>query len=205
MLHENVLKRSTFCLGDSYLGPSEVGTSDQPWSILAGLAAQANDGRLLDRALGRDELLAALVGRRTPSDPGRKLDGYVEAQVHGGISLAEDVTSVVLDPSFASTDVAATFRTAAHRYDFELTFHRGSEVLASDIPNYFRGRTIVDLARRVSRPDGIVDAACLGQWAQSIEPGRPSKTGDPQDSELQQVKYLWHAVLALGRDSRPFQ
>jgi hypothetical protein len=202
VLHASVMRRCTLCLGDSYLGPTDAGTIDQPWSILAGLAAQAAEGHLLGRSLGRDELLAALTGRRRRDGPGRELDGYIEAHVHGGISLAEDVESIVLDPSFASSDIEATLRRAASRYDFDLSFHGGSEVSPSDIPDEFRGRSVVDLARRVARPDGIVDAACLGRFARSIETGNPTAMGDPPSSDLQQVKYLWHAVVALGHDAR---
>ena len=37
------------------------------------------------------------------------LDGYIEAQVHGGVSLETHVDAVVLDPSFRDTSVETTY------------------------------------------------------------------------------------------------
>jgi hypothetical protein len=45
--------------------------------------------------------VAALGAART--GPGRALDDYVEAQVHGGLRLGRDVTAVVADASFRRT------------------------------------------------------------------------------------------------------
>ena len=41
ILRPHVRERTTLCLGDSHVGPPDVGTFDAPWSILAGLAEQA--------------------------------------------------------------------------------------------------------------------------------------------------------------------
>ena len=107
--------------------PTDVGTLDEPWSILAALAEQAQRGLLLNRQLDVHALLQSLNGAYRSAVPSRDLDGYIEAQVHGGISLADDVTELVLDPSFADTDVERDLRTAADRYGFVLSWHRGSE------------------------------------------------------------------------------
>ena len=58
----------------------------------------------------------------------RELDGYVEAQVHGGVSLAGDVTEFVVDPSFSDTAVADDLPRTADSYGFALSWHRGSEM-----------------------------------------------------------------------------
>jgi len=69
------------------------------------------------------------------------------------------------------------------------------------VPADFRGPTMPPLARRVAREDGVVDACTIGVAARRIEIDRPPPGGDPSDSELQQLKYLWHTVLAHGHDA----
>ena len=189
------------CVGDSHVGPVDVGTADAPWSLLAGLAEQAASGALLDRPLGAGELLGVLDPTIGPGPPSRCLDGYVEAQVHGGIDLTVDVQAVVLDPSFVGTDVEHDLAAAAERHGFELRWHRGSELAVDDVPVDFRGPTMPDLARRVARADAVVDARAIGTAARRIRAGRPLPGGDPPESELQQLKYLWHTLLAHGRDA----
>lgn len=201
VLHRHVLGRTTLCIGDSHMGPRDVGTVDSPWSLLAALAGQAARGVLLDRALGRDEFLSALRGAWRPQRPSRCLDGYVEAQVHDGVSLADDVEAIVLDPSFRSTHVEDDLASASERYGFDLRWHQGSELHVDDVPDDFRGPTMPGLAERVARADGIVDARAIGIAARSVQVHAPSALGDPPDSELQQLKYLWHTVLAHGHDA----
>jgi len=200
VLRPHMLARTTLCVGDSYVGPPEVGTVAAPWCLLAGLAEQAAAGRLLDRPLGVADLLAVLDGDRSASSEARTLDGYVEAQVHGGVDLATDVEAIVVDPSFAGSDVERDLSAAAARYGFAYRWHPGSELAAGAVPPGFRGPTVVEWARRVARPDGVVDAQAIGAAAPRAVPDlRPG--GDEPDSVLQQLKYLWHAVFALGHDA----
>jgi hypothetical protein len=42
VLRRHVLDRTTLCVGDSHMGPRDVGTTDEPWAVLAGLAEQAS-------------------------------------------------------------------------------------------------------------------------------------------------------------------
>jgi len=198
VLRAHVRARTTMCVGDSNAGPRDVGTFDACWSVLAGLAEQAATGSLLERELGIDGLLGVLAGTVAAERPARLLDGYVEAQVHGGVDLAEDV---VLDASFAGTGVEHDLRGAAERWGFELRFHDGSELLVADVPFDFRGPSMPEVARCAARADGVVDAASIGRAAAAvpIAPSRPD--GDPPDSPAQQLKYLWHTVLAHGHDA----
>jgi hypothetical protein len=192
VLHPSVLSRTTLCVGDSHAAPTDVGTVDNPWSLLAGLAEQPWCGASLE---------ALLSGRLPAAGPSRRLDGYIEAQVHGGVDLARDVTKAVIDPSFVGTDVADDLRSAADLYGFTLEIHAGSELDAADVPEDFRGPTMPALARRIARPDGIVDARAIGQAANSINWQPPQPLGDPPDSDAQQLKYLWHTLLAFGHDA----
>jgi hypothetical protein len=203
VLRSHLRDRTTLCVGDSHVGPRDVGTFAEPSSILAGLAEQADRGDLLHRAVGTDVLLGALTGTYRSGRATRDLDGYVEIQVHGGVSLADDVEKIVLDPSFRGSDVERDLTTAARRYGFELAWHRGSELHADDVPADFRGPTMPLLAQRVARPDGIVDARAIGVAAARERFEEPLELGDPPASTLQQLKYLWHTLLAHGSDTTP--
>jgi hypothetical protein len=200
VLATTVLDRATMCVGDSHLGPVDVGTAGHSLAVLAGLAEQAATGGLLGRPLGLDGLEAVLAGRSVLDGPSRDLDHYVEVQVHGGIDLGRDVEAVVLDPSFRGTDVEADLTEAARRYRFALHRHGGSELAVADVPDDFRGPTMPELARRVAVGDRV-DARAIGAAARHLDLGPPRPDGDGLTSPAQQLKYLWHIVLALGRDA----
>lgn len=200
VLEPHVRDRTTFSLGDSYLAPPDVGTFAEPWSVLAGLAEQALRGELLDRPLGSDVLLQMLEGSYRSGGAGRDLDGYVEVQIHGGVSLVDDVEAIILDPSFRESSVERDIRTAAARYGFEIAWHDGSEIEVDDVPDDFRGPTMQGLASRVAREDSIVDAHAIGVAAARERFEEPTTHGDPHESPLQQLKYLWHTLLAYGSD-----
>lgn len=201
VLRRRVLERTTICVGDSHAAPRDVGTIDAPWSVLAGLADQAVRGELLNRALGVAVLFSAVEGSYRSRRPSRALDGYIEAQVHGGVSLERDVESIVLDPSFRGTDIERDLEAAAERYGVALTWHVGSELHVDAVPDDFRGPTMPALARQVARTDGIVDAHGIGVRALKVDFDEPTAAGDSDESELQQLKYLWHTLLAHGHDT----
>lgn len=201
VLRPHVRERTTLCVGDSHRGPSDVGTFATPWSILAGVAEQAAHGALLDRDLDVEDLRRALAGARPPTGASRELDGYVEAQVHGGVTLADDVEAIVVDPSFRGTRVEEHLSTAAERCGFELAWHCGSELHVDRVPDDFRGEEMPALARRVAGSGGVVDARAIG-LAAAREPFQESgPSGDAPGSTPQQLKYLWHTVLRHGTDA----
>lgn len=201
VLRDHVRERASLCVGDSHTAPRDVGTLDEPWSVLAGLAEQAARGDLLRRGLGTADLLALLAGPPARSEASRVLDGYVEAQVHGGVDLARDVERVVLDPSFRDTDIAHDFAAAAARYGFELTWHRGSKLAVVDVPDDFRGPTMPALADEVARPGRVLHARAIGIAAARHAYDEPTPAGDAPESPTQQLKYLWHTLLACGRNA----
>jgi hypothetical protein len=124
----------------------------------------------------------------------------VEAQIHGGVELGTDVHSIVVDPSFRATRIGDYLAMAAQRFGFPVDWHDGSELDVADVPADFRGPTMPALARRVARTDGVLDAAAIGRAARRVPFTRPTPEGDRPESELQQLKYLWHVLLAHGRD-----
>jgi len=200
-LAPHVFDRATFCFGDSHVGPTDVGTVEQLGGVLAALFEQAAEGHGLSRGLDVDTLLASIDGRWQAPTPARELDGYVEAQIHGGVSLQDDVDAIVLDPSFEATDVHHQLSEAAATFGFELRWHGGSELRASDVSPDVRGPTMPALAIQAARADGKLDAAALGRHARTITHTLPSPDGDPPDSDLQQIKYLWHCLVLLGADA----
>lgn len=202
VLRRHMLDRTTLCVGDSHMGPRDVGTVEEPWSVLAALAEQAAEDKLLNRGLGIDALIGACEGSFHATAPSRDLHGYIEAQIHGGVSLEADVESVVLDPSFRDTTIEEDLRGAAERYGLSLTWHSGSELHFDQVPEGFRGPTMPEVARQVARPDGIVDAHAIGVRAASTVFAEPTAMGDDHESDLQQLKYLWHTLLAHGHDAQ---
>lgn len=203
VLDDDVRDRTTMCVGDSHVGPIDVGTFDAPWSVLAGLAEQADDGGLLATSHGGPELLEVLLGSSGVTHPRRDLDNYVETQVHGGIDLRTDVVGVVLDPSFAGTPVDDAFEVVSSRFGVEIEWHAGSELLAADAPVDFRGPTMPALAAAVAGPDDIVDANAIGLAARRLPFSEMQVRGDDPHAQVQQLKYLWHTLLAHGVDARP--
>lgn len=204
VLRPHVVSRTTFCVGDSHTGPIDVGTADEPLALIAGLVEQAVDGRLLGRSLGVDSLCDAVAGRLPSHPPDRELDGYVEAQVHGGVELRSDVERIVLDPSFVGTDVEDHLRASADELGFELAWHAGSTLAVDAVPSDFRGPTMPSLARRAAGDRSQLDAAAIGRLAAASPLAPPSIPGDPPESDLQQLKYLWHVLLRFGRDATAY-
>ncbi|MGI9601362.1 MAG: DUF3626 domain-containing protein [Acidimicrobiales bacterium] len=201
ILAASCLDRATFCVGDSHVGPTDLGTIECFTAILAGLLEQGADDAGLGRSLSVGDIVTAIQQGEPTVAPARCLDGYIEAQVHGDVLLGDDVDAIVLDPSFRGTPTETLLDLAADQHQFELMWHGGSELAATLVPDDFRGPTMPELAQLVARADGIVDAACLGRCAENIAYTPPTRSGDAPESPLQQVKYLWHCLLHHGRDA----
>jgi Protein of unknown function (DUF3626) len=199
VLRPAVLARTTICVGDSHAAPRDVGTVAGPWCLLAALAEQAATDALFDRRLGVEDLLRVLDGTVFTTAPGRCLDGYLEAQVHGGVELGNDVAAMVFDPCFRGTPVGDDLVAAAERFGLALHWHEGSELTVDDVPSDFRGPTMPGLAKRITGPDSVLTARHIGAAVDQVPFGKPDIAGDPPESDLQQLKYVWHTLLACGR------
>ena len=121
-LRSNVHKRTSFAYPDSYLEPNDFGVDDfRPLVVLA----------------NRNELSL---------DPW--LDNYIEAHVHGPLTIRDDVEALVLDPSFKGTRIEE----AALSLGCKLEWHGGFCLSLSHIKECekYRGReaanAIVELA-----------------------------------------------------------
>lgn len=159
-LAEHMLDRATFCFPDSVDEPTLFGTARCFGPGDGGLAGVAD-------ASGRD-----------------LLDDYVEAHVHGVVSLTTDVEALVLDPSFRSVPSVID---AAHRLGLPVAFHSGRVLSVAQLASRpeFRGPDVVAVGRSVAR-DGRLDARIVGE---AVAAGRH----DPQD-----LKRVWHHVARFG-------
>lgn len=151
-LHHHVLERATFCFPDSVFQPSEVGRAD---------------------ALDRLSAMADSVEHDY-------LDDYVEAHVHSGLSFAEDVAAVMLDPCHRTGAVGEAVRMLG----CPVEFHTGFRLATGSLDTNFRGPEPVALAQELGEvltPDMVACAARGGEH-------------DPQT-----VKRVWHLLARFGR------
>jgi hypothetical protein len=209
-LRQVVLARTTFSFGDSVTEPRDLGTLDAFDSVLAGLIEAVNS---TGAALGRPGMsVTSLVEvlRSAPRDPagaprdqGRSLDDYIEAQVHGWVELKSDAEAIVADPSFQGAEIERTLDETARRYQLDLRWHAGFELVAADVPSEFRGPAIPVIAERIAREFGggssRLHAELIGRAARSVvtDPARWQDCGTPAET-LQKIKQLWHVLVQYG-------
>lgn len=126
------------------------------------------------------------------------LNHYIEAQVHGQVSLLKDVEILVADPSYKNTPIEQTLLALCDKFDIQLNWHRAFRTLAEKVPANFRGPTMPSLAKRITR-DGYIDAYAIGLAAQDLKL-RPENWRDRGSYEtvLQELKLLWHVVVEFG-------
>jgi hypothetical protein len=197
VLEPAVSARATFSHGDSVTEPSVVGTADTFGSIWAALLDEvARTGRALNLPAPSPQAWVAALAEPRPA-AGRALDDYVEAQIHGGLTLSGDVTAVVADPSFRGTSTAESLASAAT----ELRWHPGFVLGPGDFPAGLRGPVAPRLAVHIAAIYGTdrIDAATIGRAARAVvrTPGDWAAFGAPAEV-LQQIKYLWHILVLLG-------
>lgn len=131
--------------------------------------------------------------------PGRVLDTGIEAQVHGPVSMNEDVELLVADPAFAATPTGALLRQIATEYRFPLKWHCGFQLAVRDVPDDFRAPEMPRLARRIAGSDGMLDAAAIGTAEASLRehPESWEDWGSHAES-IQHLKQLWHVLGNFG-------
>ncbi|XVU30274.1 DUF3626 domain-containing protein [Actinoplanes sp. CA-054009] len=195
VLSEAVSSRATFSHGDSVTEPAVVGTATTFRAVWESLLSEvARTGRALNLAApGPAEWVRALGAPRTVA--GRALDDYVEAQIHGGLTLAADVTAVVLDPSFRGTPVEAHLRSTGR----PVRWSPGFQLPAADFPADLRGPEVPPLAAAVAARFGrdVLDAEVIGRAARDKSPF------GPRAEVLQLLKYVWHILVLRGAPYRP--
>lgn len=162
-LRRDVTARTTFCYPDSHLDPTDFGASTA--FNLTALADAADQS----------------------AEPPDLLDDYIEAHVHGHVSLGADTEALVLDPSFRGTAVQA----AAESLDCPLEWHMGFRLSVTELDTFraYRGPQFVELARRIVQ-DRVLTPRAIGEAARTGE-------HDPQD-----LKRVWHILARFGYTGR---
>ncbi|PFG05140.1 DUF3626 domain-containing protein [Bacillus sp. es.034] len=205
LLSPNVSSRSTYTYLDSHQNPLEKGTYQAFDMIMAALLEEIF---LRDFALGEKDLtptkfihhvLNHLEHGRVGHVANRNLNHYIESQIHGPISLKEDVEVLVADPSFKDTIVGETLEEMCSTYAIDLQWHMGFILHVDDIPADFRGPSMPSLAKRIAYKDRI-DAHTIGSAVMNLkrDPDSWSDRGTYEDV-LQELKLLWHVLVKYGR------
>jgi hypothetical protein len=150
-MSEATLDRTTFCYPDSVFSPEAFGTAER--MALTALA-DADD---------RDVL-----------------DDYVEAHVHGPLSVRSDVEAVVLDPAYRDTGIEAGL-------PCPVEWHHGFRLSVDELARHadYRGEEVVPAGEQVA-VGGMLDARVIGL---AVHTGRY----DPQV-----LKRLWHCTARFG-------
>ena len=185
VLRPAVAGRATFSLGDSVRLPTVAGTADVFGAVWAALLREvADEGTALNLPADSPDAWVSSL-RREKTAAGRALDHYIEAQIHGGLTLGEDVAAVVADPSFRGTPYEAHLAALSGT----LRWSPGFSLAPAEFPAGLRGPEIPPLAAGIATRYGVpaLDAEVIGRAAR--EPGAP----------LQLIKYLWHILVLLGR------
>ena len=156
-LRPHVLSRTTFCYPDSYFDPANFGVQDRMGLIE--LAEQ--NGSMVDF-----------------------LDDYIEAHVHGLLSLANDVDALVLDASYRGTRVEAIAASLPCAVEWHSGFRMPESQLRECVK--YRGQEYAALAASLMigselTPRDVGAALCRG-------------VSDPQS-----LKKIWHCVARFGR------
>ena len=165
-LRPDVNQRATFCWPDSVYQPHAVGGPDKLDEL-----CQLADSRDVDPSL-----LSSAPADLPLDDP---LNDYVEAHVHGGLSVVRDVEAAVLDPTDREVHAATL-----ERLGCPVEEHPGYRVTADAIDPDYRGSVPVELARIFGdeiTPELIAEASRSGNH-------------DPQA-----IKWLWHCLARFGR------
>lgn len=214
LLNPRVSYRSTYTYLDSHQDPQEKGTYEEFDIILAALMKEAffRDFAIGEKNLTPRKLIDhVLVNLERPfsdpanEEPNRNLNHYIEAQVHGDISLKEDVEVLVADPSFKDTHVGRTLEQICLQYSINLYWHMGFALLIDEVPADFRGPSMPSLAKRIARND-FIDVSMIGTAAMDLkrDPFSWSDRGTYKEV-LQELKLLWHVLVKYGKPPRNFK
>ncbi len=196
---------------DSHQDPKEKGTYKEFDDILAALITETfvSDFAIGEKNMTPIKLLDhLLINLEKPfTDPSNKesnrnLNHYIEAQVHGDISLKQDVEVLVSDPSFKGTHIGRILEQICNKYSIDLYWHMGFALLVDEIPMDFRGPSMPSLAKRIARDD-FIDVSMIGAAAIDLK-RNPNAWNDRgcYKEVLQELKLLWHVLVRYGKPLR---
>jgi len=175
------------------------------------LAALLEEAFVRDFAIGEKNLTPVrlvnhlLVNLERPftdpaiKKPTRNLNHYIEAQIHGDISLKEDVELLVADPSFKNTYVGGILEQLCLKYSIELYWHRGFALMIDEVPPDFRGPSMPSLAKRIGQ-NNVIEASTIGTAIMDLKRNPASwSERETYNEVLQELKLLWHVLVRYGK------
>ncbi len=130
---------------------------------------------------------------------GGTLDSFVEAQIHGSISLKEDVEQLIIDPSLKSTLTESVLKSLCTKYDIQMAYHPGFVLPVNKVPKEFRGYAIKPLAEYIAK-NGIITAAIIGEASNEfyLEPELWTRFGSYKEV-LTSFRRIWHVLVENGK------
>ncbi|KEI71354.1 DUF3626 domain-containing protein [Endozoicomonas elysicola] len=154
-LKSHVLERTTFCYPDSFFEPEDCAVSNTVSSLIAKASLDQVD----------------------------LLDDYIEAHIHGVVSIKTDVECLVLDPIYRFSVVEEH----AHQLGITINWHDGYELQVNVMSRYpsYRGKQFIQLARSLA-VNGTVNARLLGTAITE------------QGYDEQEIKKIWHYLARYG-------
>ncbi|MGF1681574.1 DUF3626 domain-containing protein [Photobacterium minamisatsumaniensis] len=154
-LKPHMLERTTFCYPDSFFEPEDFAVSER---------------------------ISPLINKATLAKTDL-LDDYIEAHIHGVISLKTDVESLVLDPIYKSSVVEAQ----ANQLGISVRWHAGYELSVEEMSCYpeYRGEQFIHLANDIA-VNGVINAKVLGAAVTE------------QGYDAQDIKKIWHYLARFG-------
>ncbi|WP_406609142.1 DUF3626 domain-containing protein [Agarivorans sp. JK6] len=157
-LKPQVLERTTFCYPDSYFTPEDFAVSGQLNS-------------LIDKANASNDDL---------------LDDYIEAHIHGVLSVKDDIECLVLDPCYHSSVVEEH----ALKLGVPVKWHKGYELSLESMSLYpdYRGQRFIELAKEIAQ-NGFINPRLLGIAITQ------------QGYDEQDIKKIWHYLARFGYSS----
>jgi hypothetical protein len=113
------------------------------------------------------------------------------------VLLAADVEAVVADPAFRGT----RYERLLAGLGPELRWHPGFGLAPDEFPAELRGPQVPVLAAHLAAVYGVdrIDAAVIGRAARSVV--RSPREWAAFEQPLQQLKYLWHILVLIGRSA----
>jgi hypothetical protein len=208
LLYPEVSQRCTFTYMGSHLKPRERGTLEEFDFILMRLLC---DTFHYNNTLGEqnisvrnllnhfNENLKIPIDDLSDKEAKRNLNHCIEAQIHGSISLKDDVKIFVADPSFLKTSIGDVIIKTCEKYSIKLLWHMGFAMKADDVPDDFRGNKMPELAKRIA-VDNSINAHTLGLAAMDLytHPEEWENWGS-KNAVIQEIKLMWHILVKYGK------
>ena len=154
-LKPHILERTTFCYPDSFFEPEDFAVAETVSSLIA----------------------------KARLDQADLLDDYIEAHIHGVVSIKDDVECLVLDPIYRFSIIEEQ----ADQLGIPVNWHSGYSLSLGVMSRYpgYRGDKYIQLARNIA-VNGAINAKVLGTAV------------NERGCDEQDVKKIWHYLARYG-------